>query len=95
MHRITLELKERMLRVEKLQNKFETISSKSQNSAEAGEEPKSQAYYVIKAAQVRAGVRRAGAEPGTSLMGGGCMSHTGCVPSVLREAHSLLAYARE
>ena len=50
-HRITLELKERMLRVEKLQNKYECISSKSRGLDDGGE-PKSQAYYVIKAAQV-------------------------------------------
>ena len=50
-HRITLELKERILKVEKLQNKYECISSKSRG-VDDGEEPKSQAYYVIKAAQV-------------------------------------------
>ena len=37
--------------MEKLQNKYETISSKKRG-ADDGEEPKSQAYYVIKAAQV-------------------------------------------
>ena len=46
-HRITLELKERALRVEKLQNKFETLSSKNRSAADDGEQH-SQAYYVIK-----------------------------------------------
>lgn len=41
-HRITLELKERALKVEKLQNKFETISSKHHASADDEGEPKSQ-----------------------------------------------------
>jgi hypothetical protein len=44
-HRITLELNERVLKVEKLQNKYETINSKN-HGTEDGEEPKSQAYYV-------------------------------------------------
>ncbi len=59
-HRITLELKERMLRVEKLQNKYETISSKTRGSEGSDEEPKSQAYYVIKAAQEREELQREG-----------------------------------
>eukprot|EP00195_Chlamydomonas_chlamydogama_P009299 CAMPEP_0202915398 /NCGR_PEP_ID=MMETSP1392-20130828/65575_1 /ASSEMBLY_ACC=CAM_ASM_000868 /TAXON_ID=225041 /ORGANISM="Chlamydomonas chlamydogama, Strain SAG 11-48b" /LENGTH=937 /DNA_ID=CAMNT_0049607407 /DNA_START=168 /DNA_END=2981 /DNA_ORIENTATION=- len=61
-HRITLELKERALKVEKLQNKFETISSKHRGTAEDDGEPKSQAYYVIKAAQEREELQREGDE---------------------------------
>lgn len=51
-HRITLELRERGLKVEKLAAKYETISSKHRGAAEDGE-VRSQAYFVIKAAQVR------------------------------------------
>ncbi|GAX79427.1 hypothetical protein CEUSTIGMA_g6868.t1 [Chlamydomonas eustigma] len=58
-HRITLELKERILKVEKLQNKYETINSKSRSIID-DDEPKSQAYYVIKAAQEREELQREG-----------------------------------
>ena len=60
-HRITLELRERQTKVEKLQNKFETINSKHRGSGDADDgEPKSQAYYVIKAAQEREELQREG-----------------------------------
>eukprot|EP00798_Chlamydomonas_sp_ICE-L_P017612 gene17612-23945_t len=49
-HRITLELKERIMRVEKLQSKYDVLSAKGKSADDDGE-PKTQAYYVIKAAQ--------------------------------------------
>lgn len=58
-HRITLELKERALKVEKLQSKFEVVSSKQRGAGDDEDgEPKSQAYYVIKAAQEREELQR-------------------------------------
>uniref|UniRef100_A0A061QV58 Flagella associated protein n=1 Tax=Tetraselmis sp. GSL018 TaxID=582737 RepID=A0A061QV58_9CHLO len=57
LHRVTLELRERELKVEKLQNKYETMTSKQKQ--EDGEE-NSQAYYVIKAAQEREELQRKG-----------------------------------
>lgn len=59
LHRITLELKERMMKVEKLQAKYETISSKHRGTEEDGDQ-RSQAYYVIKAAQEREELQRQG-----------------------------------
>ncbi|KAG2422661.1 hypothetical protein HXX76_015898 [Chlamydomonas incerta] len=59
-HRITLELKERLLRCEKLQAKFEIISAKHRGSGEDDGEEKTQAYYVIKAAQEREALQREG-----------------------------------
>ena len=41
-----------MLRVEKLEGKYDVISSKSRGSNEEEGEERSQAYFVIKAAQV-------------------------------------------
>lgn len=58
MHRITLEMKERELRVEKLQSKFEVTAGRIQS--DGGDEEKSQAYYVIKAAQEREELQREG-----------------------------------
>ncbi|MEW5311178.1 MAG: hypothetical protein WDW38_002914 [Sanguina aurantia] len=58
-HRITLELRERGLKVEKLSAKYETISSKHRGAAEDGE-VRSQAYFVIKAAQEREELQREG-----------------------------------
>jgi coiled-coil domain-containing protein 39 len=46
LHRITLELKERSVKVEKLQAKHETLSAKG--GRDENGEPKSQAYYLIK-----------------------------------------------
>ena len=45
-HRITLELKERSVRVDRLQSKHEIISAKG--GRDENGEPKSQAYYLIK-----------------------------------------------
>mmetsp|Transcript_9124 Transcript_9124/g.17160 ORF Transcript_9124/g.17160 Transcript_9124/m.17160 type:complete len:907 (-) Transcript_9124:51-2771(-) len=60
-HRVTLELNERLARVEKLQSKCETISSKHRGAGDAEDaEEKSQAYYVIKAAQEREELQREG-----------------------------------
>lgn len=59
-HRLTLELKERALRVEKLQAKYEILAAKTRGAGELDEngEPRSQAYYVIKAAQEREELQR-------------------------------------
>jgi coiled-coil domain-containing protein 39 len=46
-HRITLELRDRELKAEKLAAKYTTISTKKQGTA-VEDEPRSQAYYVIK-----------------------------------------------
>eukprot|EP00892_Ulva_mutabilis_P002355 jgi/Ulvmu1/1211/UM109_0009.1 len=51
-HRVTVELQERRARVDKLEAKFHVVSTKKHSLYEE-EEPKSQAYYVIKAAQER------------------------------------------
>eukprot|EP00854_Cymbomonas_tetramitiformis_P008918 gene8918-10568_t len=58
LHRATLELKERQLRVQKLQSKYEVLIGRVQ--PEEGEEERSQAYYVIKAAQEREDLQRQG-----------------------------------
>jgi hypothetical protein len=58
-HRATLEMKERSLRVGKLQNKFEVLVARvkhDKDSEDGGEH--SQAYYVIKAAQQREDMQR-------------------------------------
>ncbi|KAG2493473.1 hypothetical protein HYH03_008290 [Edaphochlamys debaryana] len=59
-HRITLELKERLIRCEKLQSKFEIIAAKHRGATEEDGEERSQAYYVIKAAQEREELQREG-----------------------------------
>jgi len=48
LHRVTLELREREIKVEKLEAKFALMTSKSRATDPEGGEPKSQAYYVIK-----------------------------------------------
>lgn len=58
-HRVTLELKERALKVDKLAAKYEILSTKGRATEDDGE-VKSQAYYVIKAAQEREELQRAG-----------------------------------
>lgn len=50
-HRVTLELKERILRGDKLKAKYSTLSTKGQSILD--DEPKTQAYFLIKAAQER------------------------------------------
>lgn len=60
-HRITLELKERSMKVDKLANRFQVLVSKAQGPQEDGE-PKSQAYYIIKAAQEREELQQQGDE---------------------------------
>ncbi|KAK9820385.1 hypothetical protein WJX72_009778 [[Myrmecia] bisecta] len=59
LHRVTLELTERAQRVDRLQCKFNVIHSRH---ADADGEEKSQAYYVIKAAQEREELQRQGDE---------------------------------
>lgn len=58
-HRVTLELQERRLRVSRLEAKFGVLSSRSKSLYEE-EEPKSQAYYVIKNAQEREELQKRG-----------------------------------
>lgn len=58
-HRLTLELKERELKVQKLENKYNVMVAKARGSGEDGE-THSQAYYVIKAAQEREELQREG-----------------------------------
>ena len=59
MHRVTLELQDRKLKVDRLEAKFEILSNKNK-SVYADDEPKSQAYYIIKAAQQREDLQREG-----------------------------------
>jgi chromosome segregation ATPase len=62
-HRITVELGGRRQSVEKLRDKYETLCKVSGvRAGEDGGEPKSQAYYMIKAAQKREELQRAGDE---------------------------------
>jgi chromosome segregation ATPase len=62
-HRITVELGGRRLAVEKQRDKYETLCKVSGvRAGEDGGEPKSQAYYMIKAAQKREELQRAGDE---------------------------------
>lgn len=58
-HRVTMELQDRRARVEKLEAKFHVVSTKKHSLYEE-EEPKSQAYYVIKAAQERQELQQRG-----------------------------------
>lgn len=58
-HRVTLELQQRRLRVSRLEAKFAVLSKRHQ-SVYAEEEPKSQAYYVIKNAQEREALQATG-----------------------------------
>ncbi|CAD7704050.1 unnamed protein product, partial [Ostreobium quekettii] len=57
-HRVILEQKERFLRAGKLKSKFETLSANKQSMFE--DEPRSQAYFLIKAAQEREELQRQG-----------------------------------
>mmetsp|Transcript_39117 Transcript_39117/g.66569 ORF Transcript_39117/g.66569 Transcript_39117/m.66569 type:complete len:960 (-) Transcript_39117:274-3153(-) len=62
-HRITVELGGRRMAVEKLRDKYETLCKVSGvRSDEDGGEPKSQAYYLIQAAQKREELQRQGDE---------------------------------
>lgn len=58
-HRLTLELKERELKVQRLEAKYAVVVAKSRATGEDGEEH-TQAYYVIKAAQEREELQREG-----------------------------------
>lgn len=82
-HRITLELKERLLKVEKLQAKYETISSKHRGAGDSEDaEQHSQAYYVIKAAQEREELQREGDQLDAKIRQVGeapVLDHTQCV----------------
>ncbi|KAF6258267.1 hypothetical protein COO60DRAFT_1139442 [Scenedesmus sp. NREL 46B-D3] len=59
-HRLTLELRDRQQKVDVLATKFETLASKNRATDPDGGEPKSQAYYIIKAAQEREELQVAG-----------------------------------
>jgi len=64
-HRLMLELRERSIKVEKLQAKFEVVSTKHHGGPDdvgPDGKPHSQAYYVIKAAQEREELQREGDE---------------------------------
>ncbi|KAI8473820.1 MAG: hypothetical protein J3K34DRAFT_166010 [Monoraphidium minutum] len=60
LHRVTLELRDREAKAEKLEAKFGALSSKNRATDPEGGEPKSQAYYVIKAAQEREELQQQG-----------------------------------
>jgi len=60
-HRIAMELQERLQKVAKLKAKFEMLAKKTSSADSDGEE-KSQAYFVIKAAQRREELQRRGDE---------------------------------
>ena len=57
-HRAKLELRDRMVRIDKLSSKYEILSTKF--AVAPGEEERSQAFYVIKAAQEREELLREG-----------------------------------
>ncbi|KAF5827559.1 coiled-coil domain-containing protein 39 [Dunaliella salina] len=64
-HRLMLELRERSIKVEKLQAKFEVVSTKHHGGPDdvgPDGQPHSQAYYVIRAAQEREELQREGDE---------------------------------
>lgn len=61
-HRATLEMKERSMRVGKLQTKFEVLVGRVKRPDGPDGAEFSQAYYVIKAAQEREGMQRRGDE---------------------------------
>jgi coiled-coil domain-containing protein 39 len=58
-HRVMLELQQRRLRVDRLQSKFD-VMSKKHKSVYDEDEPRSQAYYVIKNAQEREELQKSG-----------------------------------
>merc|ERR1712078_795470 len=59
-HRVTLEKKEKEMRIEKLQSKFEVTKGRVQGAGGDDGEEKSQAYFVIKAAHEREELQREG-----------------------------------
>lgn len=60
-HKATLEVKERMTRVERLQSKYEVLVGRMKPSGDGGDgEEHTQAYYLIKAAQERETLQREG-----------------------------------
>lgn len=58
-HRVTMEMRERQIKVDKLKSKYETIAARLHK---AGEEEQTQAYYIIAAAQQREELQREGDE---------------------------------
>lgn len=58
-HRVTLELQQRRLRMGRLEAKFDVMSKRNKSVYEE-DEPKSQAYYVIKNAQEREELQKTG-----------------------------------
>lgn len=58
-HKLTVDLNERQLRVEKLKAKFDAIAGKTRKE---GEEEKTQAYYIIQAAQEKQELQKEGDE---------------------------------
>lgn len=61
-HRVAMELQERLMKVTVLRAKFETLAARVRGSGDAGGEERSQAYFVIKAAQQREELQREGDE---------------------------------
>jgi len=61
-HKVTVDLKERQLKVEKLRKKYSTIQGRLSNSEETAEGEKSQAYFIIAAAQEREALQKEGDE---------------------------------
>ena len=69
-HRATLEMRERSMKVGKLQTKFEVLVNKVKRHGMEGDEnggEHSQAYYVVKAAQEREEMQRRGDELDASI----------------------------
>eukprot|EP00939_MAST-03C_sp_MAST-3C-sp1_P005001 g5001.t1 len=58
-HRVTMDMKNREIKVNALRAKFETLAASRIGSADGGEEM-SQAHFVIKAAQIREELQRKG-----------------------------------
>lgn len=63
-HKLAMDLKERQIKVTKLQRKYETLAAKLRK---ADEEEHSQAYYIIQAAQAREELQREGDELNRSI----------------------------
>merc|ERR1711939_502167 len=66
-HRVTVELAERTTRVEKLRAKFETLMKLSGTDDDGTGGEKSQAFFVIQAAQRREELQREGDELDTQI----------------------------
>jgi hypothetical protein len=61
-HRLALDLAERQAAITLLRARYEALVAKGRPSGEGGEEPRSQAYYILQAAQKREELQREGDE---------------------------------